>query len=124
MMNSKIEKMVLITMIASLLSATVLLLSLTGLGAPTGKAVIGGQSEPLCLWQLSGGGKPVNHLIGDASMCARLIEDYAISGECSDEAATMTLSDNRGRPIVFEYDLTCHKNFGMKRFSVFNGRLK
>ena len=120
MKEEKLEKMLLVTMIASIVN--VLFLTLSFFGVITGNAILELRTSetPICLWQHSGP-NVINHLETNADMCARLFERYSVEGQCSDTPGTLTVTDQKGNQIQWNYDSQCYIINGAKRFTVLSG---
>jgi hypothetical protein len=117
-MKNKFETTMFFMGVIGILIAGAILYSFLGLKATIQGAAVGRNDAPVCLWQASGSGKDLNHLITDADQCARLFERYSSEGLCSDEAGSLIVNDNRGNPFSWNYETSCSKIVGGKRFTV------
>lgn len=119
------DKSMNIMLVVALLSAVSLLtmtFAFLGLKTSIEGAVIGGPAnEPLCLWQIGGTGKDINQLISDTSVCARIFERYTAEGECSDSSGVLRVTGAKNEQITWNYDASCSKLIGGKRFTIYSG---
>jgi hypothetical protein len=122
MMKDKGQKMLLLTMVASILSVLLLVALMIGNTGITASAV-GKKPAPVCLWQITGQEKDFNLLIYQQTLCENLFERYADLGGCSTEDGYLVYQDRKGNEVKWVYEAFCYKNQGDRMFTILNGHL-
>ena len=123
MHDEKSNKMIFLTMTASIISVLLLAAILIGLKGMTGLAT-GKRDAPVCLWQIMGNDVETNHLIYDISVCENVFDRYADVGGCSTQPGYLIYKDGNNNDIRWNYDSFCYKNIEDKRmFTIYSGRL-
>jgi hypothetical protein len=117
------HKMLLLTMVASILSVLLLVALMVGNTGITASAV-GNKAAPVCLWQITGQENDFNMLIYQQSLCEVLFDKYADQGGCSTQDGYLVYQDRKGNDVKWVYDAFCFKSQGDKRmFTILSGHL-
>ena len=123
MKEEKNQKMLLLTMVASIISVLLLVALLVGNTGITASA-IGKRDNPVCLWQITGQEKDFNLLIYQQSVCELFFEKYADQGGCNTQDGYLVYLDRKGNEVKWVYDAFCYKNQDDKRmFTILSGHL-
>jgi hypothetical protein len=123
MKEEKNQKMLLMTMVASIISVLLLVALLIGSTGITASA-IGKRDNPVCLWQITGQDNEFNLLIYQQSVCEIFFEKYADLGGCSTQGGYLVYQDRKGNEVTWVYDAFCYKSQGDKRmFTILSGHL-
>jgi len=116
------KKYMMLTMVLTLVSVGLILFSFLGFKSTVEGAMLGNpNNKAVCLWQISGSGKDINHLVTDLDSCSRIFERYSAEGECSEESATLKVLGVKNEEITWSYDFSCSTINGGKRFTIMSG---